>query len=1046
MKNHSLFCFLFFFWTVIPVFSQSGKQAHFTDHPALTPDGATLYFTYAGDIWKVASQGGQASRITAMEGDERFPRVSPDGKWLAFSSVQYGNTDVYVLPLEGGAIRQLTFNDATDLVCSWAWDSESIYFTSNRYNRVSAYKVALSGGTPVRLFPDYHHTTHDIAEHPRSGELFFNESWESFNAIQRKGYKGDHNPDIQSFNPKNNQYKQYTTWEGKDFGAILDRQGNLFFLSDEFNGEYNLYTLSRERKQRLTDFKTAVWNPNVSANGDKIAFRRDYQLYLFDVKSGRTTKPEILIPQNATLSQKQDFKTKDNISMFDVSEDGKKLAFVSRGELFVSDVKGKFVQLIPTRADGRVMEVYWLKDNKTILFNQTVGGYQNWFTIAADGSSPEKPITSDQHNNRFVSFNSDKTKAVYLGGRHELRLLDLGALTSTTLLKDEFWDLNSDAPQFGPDDRHIVFAAMRNFERDLLVYDLETKKTTNLTNTGVTEAGPVWSPDGKYLYFYSNRTKPSYPFGVQDADLFRMALKATDAPFRSDKYQALFVQEEKPAANGKDSLKQKTPVQIDLEYLSDRIEPIGPTFGYQDDPYVVQNGEKTTVIFASNHDEGRSNLWKIVFEPFERPKTEMIQGAATGSGFIRQAKSQCYALINGNIATLNLDGNKAEPIAIDYTFRRDLSAEFSQMFFETWANLEQNFYDETFHGKDWPALRDRYAAFLPHLNTRSDLRLLLNDLLGELNSSHLGFNSNGPEEEIFYKTRSAATGILFANDDPYRVERIVSKSPAGLSNKDIKPGDRLVKVNGVAVDPALNREKYFVQPSLDDEIALTFKRGTEEKSVKLHPVSTGAVSQLLYDEWEADCQKKVDTQSKDRIAYFHMKDMGIGELNRFLRDMVSDGWQKQGLILDLRYNTGGNVHNEVLQFLSQRPYLNWKYREGGLSPQPNFAPASKPIVLLVNEPSLSDAEMTAQGFKQLKLGTIVGTETYRWIIFTSGKGLVDGSFYRLPSWGCYTLDGKDLEATGVAPDVYVKNTFMDRLNGKDPQLDKAIQLILQQLK
>ncbi|MBK8878577.1 MAG: PD40 domain-containing protein [Haliscomenobacter sp.] len=592
MKNLPLFYFLLFFLGRNPGFQSIRTTSLFTDHPALSPDGVTLYFTFAGDIWKVASQGGQASRITAMEGDERLPRISPDGKWLAFSSVQFGNTDVFVLPLEGGEIRQLTFSDASDLVCSWTWDSKSIYFTSNQYNRVSAYKIALTGGTPVRLFPDYHHTTHDIAEHPRTGELFFNESWESFNAIQRKGYKGDHNPDIQSFNPKNNQYKQYTTWEGKDFGATIDRQGNLFFLSDEFNGEYNLYTFSRERKQRLTDFNTAIWNPNVSANGDKVAFRRDYQLYLFDVKTGRTTKPEILIPQNATLSQKQDFKTKDNISMFDVSEDGKKLAFVSRGELFVSDVKGKFVQLIPTRADGRVMEVYWLKDHKTILFNQTVGGYQNWFTIAADGSSPEKQITSDRHNNRFVSFNSDKTKAVYLGGRHELRLLDLGALTSATLLKDEFWDLNSDAPQFGPDDRHIVFAAMRNFERDLLVYDLETQKTTNLTNTGVTEAGPVWSPDGKYIYFYSNRTEPAYPFGVQDADLFRMALKATDAPFRSEKYQALFAQEEKPAANGKDSLKQKTPVQIDLEYLSDRIEPIGPTFGYQDDPYVVQNGEK----------------------------------------------------------------------------------------------------------------------------------------------------------------------------------------------------------------------------------------------------------------------------------------------------------------------------------------------------------------------------------------------------------------------------------------------------------------------
>jgi tricorn protease len=239
---------------------------------------------------------------------------------------------------------------------------------------------------------------------------------------------------------------------------------------------------------------------------------------------------------------------------------------------------------------------------------------------------------------------------------------------------------------------------------------------------------------------------------------------------------------------------------------------------------------------------------------------------------------------------------------------------------------------------------------------------------------------------------------------------------------------------------------YLIQPSLDEEITLTFLRGKEEKEVKLHPVNTFTITDLLYDEWEADCQKRVDAQSKTRIAYVHMKDMGLESLDRFLKEMVSEGWQRDALILDLRYNTGGNVHDKVLQFLSQRPYLNWKYREGQLSPQPNFGPAAKPIVLLVNEPSLSDAEMTAQGFKQLKLGTIVGTETYRWIIFTSGKGLVDGSFYRLPSWGCYALDGKDLEITGVKPDVYIKNTFKDRLDGKDPQLEKAIELILGQLK
>ncbi|HSK13407.1 MAG TPA: S41 family peptidase, partial [Phnomibacter sp.] len=230
----------------------------------------------------------------------------------------------------------------------------------------------------------------------------------------------------------------------------------------------------------------------------------------------------------------------------------------------------------------------------------------------------------------------------------------------------------------------------------------------------------------------------------------------------------------------------------------------------------------------------------------------------------------------------------------------------------------------------------------------------------------------------------------------------------------------------------------------DREMRLTFKNAKGTYDVNIHPATS--VVENLYDEWIDANQKKVDEKSKNRIAYAHMKNMGGGELESFLKDMARDFYKKDALIFDLRYNTGGNVHDEVLRFLSQRTYLTWKYRNGSMSGQSNFAPADKPMVLLINEQSLSDAEMTAAGFKALKLGTIVGNETYRWIIFTTGTGLVDGSSLRLPSWGCYTLDGKDLEFAGVQPDIKVLNTFEDKMNGRDPQLDKAIEIIMEKLK
>ncbi len=1054
--------FLFFaLLSITSILFAQNNQVYFAEDPCLTPDGETVIFSYSGDLWRVPAMGGMASQLTAMDGIESRPRVSPDGNWLAFSASQYGNDDVYVMPLAGGVITQLTYHQASDQVASWGWDSQTIYFVSSRYNRLSTYLVSRTGGTPVTLFEHNFNYVHNVVEHPSSGELFFNESWESSGSIHRKRYKGAFNPDIKSYKPNTGEFKQYTTYNGKDFWPIIDREGNTYFLSDEHNGEYNLYTLQKGTKKRLTDYKTSVFEPQVSADGRRIVFRQDYQLKMYDVKTGKTTRMSIMLPQNNTLAKTKDFKVEGNITAFDVADDNKKLAFVSRGELFVSDIKGKFIRQLNTRADGRVLEVYWLKDNKTLLFNQTVGGYQNWFTIAADGSAKEKQHTSDVRNNRQLAFNSDKTKAVYLSGRDELRLMDLENFTSSLLHKDEFWGFYNDTPQFSPDDRYVAFTAYRDFERDIFIYDLEKKEAHNLTNTGVTEAAPVWSPDGKYIYLTSNRTQPSYPRGMGDSKLYRMALEAVDSPYRSDKFDELFKEEEKEEDEDKDKKEdekdeeedkkedkdeaEKVTIKIDFEGLMERLEQIGPRFGRQSGAYIVQKDDKATVLYTSNHNEGKNAIWKTMMEPFEKPKTEQIKGAETGSLNIEEAEGNHYVLFDGNIHQLKVDEGKVEKIDISHTFRRQLQEEFEQMFYETWANMEENFYNETFHGIDWVAMRDRYAAYLPNLNSRADLRRLLNDLLGELNTSHFGFSSSGEEEKIYYGTQTLATGLVFEKDDPYRVKHLVTESPATLIETKIMPGDRLVKVNGQSVDDQMNREYYFTQPSMDEELSLTFDRGGTMVAVKLHPTSYTTVRNLIHDEWMDANQARVDAKSNKRIAYIHMKNMGGGELQHFLEQMVSEGHQRDGLILDLRYNTGGNVHDDVLQFLSQRTYLTWKYREGKLSKQSNFGAADKPMVLLINEQSLSDAEMTAQGFKELGLGKLIGTETYRWIIFTSGKGLVDGSFYRLPSWGCYTLDGKNLERTGVAPDIEVDNTFKDRIDGNDPQLDRAIQEVMKEL-
>lgn len=1033
-------------------FLTAQTKTYFVSDPAISPNSDFVVFEYEGDLWKVSAEGGTALRITGMEGEETNPVFSPDGKWIAFSGRVEGNSNIYILPVNGGQIKQLTFNDASDAAQSWSWDSQFVFFTSNRYNRSSAYKVSIDGGTPVRMFDNYFNRIFNFVPHPKTGEYFFNESYESYLSASRKRYKGDFNPDIKSYNPDTKEFKVYTDYIGKDMMPTIDRTGNVYFISDEFNDEYNLYTFAEGVKTRLTDFTTSILHPDISADGENIVFEKDYQIYIYNVNDKTSKNLNISLFDINTLPIAQKFKVSGEITNFNISPDNKKIVFVSRGELFVSDIEGKFIKQLKTNPEERVAEVMWLKDNKTILYNQTFKGYLNLFTIKADGSEPEKQITFENQSHQEIQVNDDRSKALYFRGRNDLMMLDIESMKNEVLVKDEFWSIYNTPAYFSPDEKYVLYTAYRDFEQDIFVYDFDQNKSFNITKTGVTETDPYWSPDGKYIYFLTDRYHPSYPRGGKDFDIYRIALTNSDKEFRVDKYSELFTDDEKKDDEDKDDEKEekkekeeKPVVKIDFEGINDRWEIVAAFEGNQNSPHVIKKKDETTVLFTSKHDGPTTSIWKRVYKPFETDEFKKIEGANTNSIFLSQAKEKYYVLIDGNIYSLDLSGNKTKKISISYDFEKNLQEEFSQMFYETWANIEENFYDGDFHGVDWTKMKKRYQKYLPYLRSRDDLRGLLNNMLGELNSSHQGFGTRGDDEDIFYESKTAVTGILFNNEKPFVVERIVKESNVDKEGKDVKKGDKLIAVNGVEVDETKNRESYFTGASVPDEMILKFSRDGEMIEVKIHPQSRSKLDENFYDEWVGHNQKYVDEKSNKKIAYIHMKDMGETQLNNFIIEMTNETHYRDALILDLRYNRGGNVHDDVLQFLSQKPYTKWKYRGGEFAQQPNFAPAAKPIVLLINEVSLSDAEMTAAGFKELKLGTIIGTETYRWLIFTSSKSLVDGSYHRMPSWGCYTLEGENIELNGVSPDIYIKNNFKDRLENRDPQLDKAIEYILQKL-
>ncbi|MEG0518199.1 MAG: S41 family peptidase [Bacteroidales bacterium] len=1038
---------LFLCMLCLPVF-MTAQTLRFAGKPSLSPDGRTIYFSYDGDIFTVPAEGGLAMRLVSLGGNENNPKVSPDGKMLAFSSDIQGNNDVYIVPVTGGEVKRLTYHDASDIPSAWSADSKTIYFESGRANMVTTYKIAVEGGTPYRLVPDYFNTMVNVAENPVTKELYFNESSEGISFPTRKRYIGDNNPDIKLWNPVKKEYKQLTTYIGKDLWPMIDKGGNLYYISDESNKEANVvkYTAGGNPKQ-LTSFKKSIQYPAISFDGSGMVFLLEYKINYLNLKTGKVTEPQITITDNNIVLQRSFEDQKPTTAS--VSPDGKKFAFAIRGFLFVSDAKCKFLKQLNTPANERVTDAVWSADNKTIYYLRTNKGYNNIYKIAADGSAPEKLIYATPNNIASLVISHKLDKVAFTCGSKEVMLLDMKKDTVEKIADAEFWAFQDYNFSFSFDDSHLAFEAVSRFDRDIYIYSFKEKKLSNLTNSASTEGNPCFSPDGKNLYLVANLYGTSFPRGGGSTKIYKLPLQRYNGkPFQSDVYDSLFVvkadtkvAEAKSA--GKKNVKasveavQDSSIKIDYTDVFRRMEPLNNLSGRS--LYTYENKGQAWLLYS----QGREVSVLKISDPQAKP--QVIKDLP--GGFYIESKNDLYAVSGGDLYKIDLNQMRATKTEVKKSVEKNLQDEFEQMFYQAWATMEQNYYDVKFHGADWKAQRDYYATFLPYVQNRGQLRTLMNDMLGELNSSHQGFSSRGKEEVApQVSTVTAETGIIWNNDSPYTIDRILTDSPSNSVDIDLQPGDVLVAVNGEKVSQKQNREKYFVSAVRQDEIKLTFRRGTREFDVKLHTISTGSLKNMLYTEWEDVCRAKTEKLGNGRIAYIHMRDMTDNSLPTFLKDMYTYVANKDALILDLRYNNGGNIHNEVLDFLRQKTHFTWSYRDFPHASHPNVTPADKPIIVLVNERSLSDAEVTSNGIKTLGIAKIVGTETYRWIIFTSGTGLIDGSSLRLPAWGCYSLDGKDLEFSGVKPDIYVKNTFQDRVDGKDPQLERAVQEILKELK
>jgi len=670
-------------------------------------------------------------------------------------------------------------------------------------------------------------------------------------------------------------------------------------------------------------------------------------------------------------------------------------------DLYALDAATKEARRLTNNAD-REESPRWSPDGKTIAFLRTGSEGGSLYLVPSDGSGPEKQLVPGP------------------------------------------WVRD---PRWSPDGKWIAYVQEDAYlSEDIWVVPAEGGTPRNITQYPGSNDSPRWFPDGKKLAFRSDRTRNREREKYFESG--RFALYTVDLERERDKPNETEAEDEGQTETKKEDRKPGE-VRIDFEDIEHRAKQV-TAFDEGIGEYLLLPDGKTFVF--GTRSLGQWDIWSVSADGGSL--TRLTTGLGSFGGFrAAPLTNRIYYLSGGSIRYLNRTGGGGGSVSFTARMEIDRLTERRIAFDEAWKLLNDIFYDPTFHGKDWKALGDRYRPLVDWCTTRNDFHFLVNQMFGELNASHLGIGGGGAGGRSAPET--AYLGVWY--DETYtgpgvKIKEVMPKGPADRDESRLKPGEYILAVDGK--DVTFDESFYKVlSDRVGKRVALLVSStppasplakggigGVEgARTVRLRAIGRGAWGSLMYEHWVRQRREMVDRLSGGKLAYLHVAGMDDGSRFRFERELYSLTQGKEGLVLDVRFNGGGNTHDALLRILSRnRPYCIMKPRNGRTFMQPERA-WTKPTVLLVNEHSFSDAEIFPNGFRALGLGKIVGVPTNGYVIFTSGADLIDGSFIRLPHTGCYTLDGKNLENYGVPPDIRVENMPDDYASGRDPQLERAVQ-------
>jgi tricorn protease len=1070
MTRRIVLVFSFLVFLAAGMFAQESRLLRF---PAI--HGNQIVFTYAGDLYTVPAAGGVARKLTTDIGFEMFAHFSPDGKQIAFTGQYDGNTEVYCMPAEGGVPKRLTYtatldrDDVSDrmgpntIVMGWK-DDTHVVFRSRRIEfndfKGQLYLASVDGGMPEQLpLPRGGFSSYS----PDGKKLAYNRVFREFRTWKR--YRGGQADDIWIYDFETKQTVDITNNPAQDIFPMWS--GNtVYFISDrDENKRMNLfsYDLNTKETKKVTNF--TEYDIKFPSLGDHaVVFENGGFIYTYDFASGKTEKVTITINDDFDNGRSGFVDVSKNVTNYEIAPDGNRALFGSRGDIFTVPVKYGNVRNVTKTPGIHERSSKWSPDGKTIAYISDATGEDEIYVMPQDGNGTPTQLTSKGDVYKyFLTWSPDSKKIMWGDRQQRLQYVDVESKKVTLVLKSAVWEFTDYT--WSPDSKWIAFAKPEEeVMTKICLYSVESQQVIEVTDGWFSSYEPAFSSDGKYLFFASNRTfNPSYGQTEWNHAYFDMAKiylltlsKETKSPFEP-KSDEVKLKEEKSGKTEEKSDKKKdekkeVAVKVDADGIQGRITVLPITAArYRN---IQSVGEKVYYIRNGTKDE-KSKLFLYDLEKQKETELGDVNGFEISADGKKMLVGQegSYAIVDLPAAKLEI---KDKLNLSDMKVKLDHHAEWLQIYNECWRQMRDFFFAPTMHGVDWAGIKKKYEVLVPFVNHRADLTYIIGEMIGEVSAGHTYVGGGDmPKAERIQMGLLGATIERDAKSGYYRIVKILKgqnwdqhvRSPLTEIGVTAKEGDYILAIDGKPTNRMTDMFEALVG-TVGKQVKL--KLNAEPKDAGAHETTvlpTGNEQSLYYYNWVQTNIEKVSKASNGKIGYVHVPDMGTPGLNEFVKYYYPQ-LRKEGLIIDVRGNGGGNVSEQIIERLRREIAMIDIARNTTPSVNPDGTILG-PKVMLLDEFSASDGDIVAYRFRMAKLGKIIGKRSWGGVVGIRGSlPLLDGGFLNKPEFSRYDIEGKEwiMEGHGVDPDIVVDNDPAKEFAGDDEQLNRAIQQAMDEMK